>query len=155
MPTPRKLATWGAALTVLTIGAAPLLANAADHLDAPALGGTVTSGAIDLHSEHGDRDINDVYVFEAAGDPNRTALIMTVNPAINLFGGDFGTNVRYALNVDTNGDNVQDRAYVSTFTDDGSGDLKFKLSLYEGSRAVSLTGGRTIAQGHANGASKT
>ena len=26
---------------------------------------------------------------------------MTVNPAINLFGGNFGTNVRYILNVDT------------------------------------------------------
>ena len=155
MRIPTNLATWGTALTVLTLGAAPLLASAADHLDAPALGGTVTAGAIDLHSEHGDRDINDVYVFEAAGDPGRTALVMTVNPAINIFGGDFGTNVRYALNIDTNGDKVQELAYVSTFADDGSGDLKFKLSLYEGSKAISLNGGRTVAQGHANDGVKT
>jgi hypothetical protein len=150
MRTISKLATLGAAMTVLTIGAAPLLTSAADHLDAPALGGTVVAGAIAPHSEHGDRDINDVYVFEAPADPGRTAIAVTVNPAINLFGGDFGTNVRYVINVDTDGDNVQDRAYVATFADDGGADLKFKLSLYEGAKSRSLNGGRTIAQGHAN-----
>ena len=155
MRTTTKLATLGAAMTVLTIGAVPFLASAADHLDAPALGGTVVAGEIDPHSEHGDRDINDLYVFEAPADPGRTAIAMTVNPAINLFGGDFGTNVRYVINVDTNADNVQDRAYVSTFADDGSGDLKYKLSLYEGAKAGSLNGGRTIAQGHANDGVKT
>jgi len=150
MRTTSKLATLGAALTVLTIGGAPLLSSAADHLDAPALGGTVVAGAISLHSEHGDRDINDVYVFEAPDDSSRTVLAMTTNPGINAFGGDFGTNVRYALNIDTNGDNVQDLAYVSTFADDGSGKLKLKVSLYEGGKAVSVNGGRTVAQGHAN-----
>ena len=154
MRTISKLATLGAAMTVLTIGAVPLLTSAADHLDAPALGGTVVAGQISPHSEHGDRDINDVYVFEAPADPGRTAIAMTVNPAINLFGGDFGTNVRYVLNIDTNGDNVQDSAYVATFADDGSGALKFKLSLYEGSKAGSLNGGRTVAQGHANDGGK-
>ena len=68
------LTTAAAALVVLTIGAAPFLANAADHLDAPALGGTVVAGQIAPHSEHGDRDINDVYVFkapDAANPPDR------------------------------------------------------------------------------------
>lgn len=150
MRTIGKLATLGAAMTVLTFGAAPLLTSAADHLDAPALGGTVVAGEISPFSLNGDRDINDVYVFEAPADPGRTAIAITVNPAINLFGGDFGTNVRYVINVDTNGDNVQDLAYVSTFADDGSDALKYKLSLYQGARAVSLNGGRTVAQGHAN-----
>ena len=150
MRTISKLATLGAAMTVLTIGAAPLLTSAADHLDAPALGGTTANGMIAPHSEHGDRDINDLYVFEAPADPGRTAIAMTVNPAINLFGGDFGTNVRYVINIDTNGDDVQDRAYVATFADDGTDALKFKLSLHEGVRASSLNGGRTVAQGHAN-----
>jgi len=150
MRTISKLATLGAAMTVLTVGAVPLLTSAADHLDAPALGGTVVAGQISLHSEHGNRDINDVYAFKAPADPDRTAIAVTVNPAINAFGGDFGTNVRYALNIDTTGDNVQDLAYVATFADDGSGALKFKLSLYEGARAASLNGGRTVAQGHAN-----
>ena len=61
--TSRKLAAFGAAVVALTIGVAPILTNAADHLDAPALGGTVVNGQIAPHSEHGDRDINDVYVF--------------------------------------------------------------------------------------------
>jgi hypothetical protein len=154
MRTISKLATLGAAMTVLTIGAAPLLTSAADHLDAPALGGTTANGMIAPHSEHGDRDINDLYVFEAPADPGRTVIAMTVNPAINLFGGDFGTDVRYVLNIDTNGDDVQDRAYVATFADDGSDNLKLKLSLYEGARARSLNGGRTVAQGHANDGTK-
>ena len=47
----------------------------------------------------------------------RTALVMTTNPAINLFGGHFGTNVRYILNVDKNGNAVQDLAYVFRFGD--------------------------------------
>jgi len=154
MRTFKKLATLGAAMTVLTLGAAPLLSSAADHLDAPALGGATAGGQIDPHSEHGDRDINDVYVFEAPADPGRTAIAVTVNPAINLFGGDFGTNVRYVINIDTNGDNVQDRAYVATFADDGTDNLKFKLALYTGSKAGTLNGGRTVAQGHANDSAK-
>ena len=164
MRTMKKLATLGAAITVLSIGAVPLLTSAADHLDAPALGGTVVAGEFAPHSEHGDRDINDLYVFEAPNDPGRTALALTVNPAINLFGGDFGTNVRYVINIDKNGDNVQDLAYVVTFSaeDDSDDDassadtgLDFKVTRYTGSRAVSLTGGRTIAHGDTNAGAKT
>lgn len=166
MRTMKKLATLGAAITVLSIGAVPLLTNAADHLDAPALGGTVVAGDIAPHSEHGDRDLNDLYVFEAPNDPGRTAIAITVNPAINLFGGDFGTNVRYVINVDTNGDNVQDLAYVVRFNTedelDGDADassaptgLDYKITRYSGRRAVSLTGGRTIAHGDTNAAAKS
>lgn len=164
MRTMKKLATLGAAITVLSIGAVPLLTNAADHLDAPALGGTVVAGDIAPHSEHGDRDLNDLYVFEAPNDPGRTAIALTVNPAINLFGGDFGTNVRYVINIDKNGDNVQDLAYVVRFSaeDDEDDDassantgLDFKVTRYTGSRAVSLTGGRTIAHGDTNAGAKS
>ncbi len=154
MRTFSKLATLGAAAAVLTVGAVPLLTSAADHLDAPALGGTVVAGAIAPHSEHGDRDINDLYVFPAPDAAGRTVLAMTVNPAINLFGGDFGTNVRYVFNVDLDADNVADRAYVATFSDDGTANLKFKVSQYDGAKARSLNGGPTIAQGHANDATK-
>ena len=113
--TPRRLAAFGTAMVALTIGAAPILTSAADHLDAPALAGTVVNGQIAPHSEHGDRDINDVYVFKAPDNANRTVLVMTVNPAINLFGGSFGTNVRYTLNIDKNGDNKADVIYVTRF----------------------------------------
>ena len=43
----RKLAAFGAAMVALTIGAAPILTSAADHLDAPALGRTTANGQID------------------------------------------------------------------------------------------------------------
>ena len=150
------LTTAAAALVVLTVGAAPFLANAADHLDAPALGGTVVAGQIAPHSEHGDRDINDLYVFRAPDAANRTAIALTVNPAINLFGGNFGSNVRYAINIDTNGDLVADLAYVGRFeTPDANGNQKWKLSRYTGGRAASLIGGPTVAQGVTNAKTKT
>jgi hypothetical protein len=151
----RKLTVFGAAVVALTIGAAPILSNAADHLDAPALGRTVLNGQIDLASFHGDRDINDVYVFPAPDGGSRTVLAMTVNPAINLFGGNFGTDVRYIFNIDTNGDNVQDVAYVTRYGDeDGNGDQKFKITKYTGSRAVSLTGGKPVVHGFTNAKGK-
>jgi len=150
------LTTAAAALVVLTVGAAPFLANAADHLDAPALGGTVVAGQIAPHSEHGDRDINDLYVFKAPDASNRTAIALTVNPAINLFGGNFGPNVRYVINIDTNGDYVADLAYVGRFeTPDANGNQKWKLSRLTGSHAASLSGGPTVAQGTTNAATKT
>lgn len=148
---PRKLATLGTALVVLTIGAAPILTSAADHLDAPALGGTTANGQIAPHSEHGDRDINDVYVFPAPDGGNRTVLAMTVNPAINLFGGNFGTNVRYTFNIDRNGDNLPDTAYVVRYgSEDGAGNQKFRITKYTGSRARSLTGGTPVVHGFTN-----
>src|SRR4029079_14480610 len=106
---------------------------------APALGGTVVAGQIAPHSEHGDRDINDLYVFKAPDAANRTAIALTVNPAINLFGGNFGSNVCYAINIDTNGDLVADLAYVGRFeTPDANGNQKWKLSRYTGGHAASL-----------------
>jgi uncharacterized protein DUF4331 len=150
------LTTAAAALVVLTVGAAPFLANAADHLDAPALGGTVVAGQIAPHSEHGDRDINDLYVFKAPDASNRTAIALTVNPAINLFGGNFGPNVRYAINIDTNGDYVADLAYAGRFeAPDASGNQKWKLSRYAGGHAAALSGGPTVAQGMTNATTKT
>jgi hypothetical protein len=149
----RKLAALGTTMIVLTVGVAPLLSNAADHLDAPALGGTVVDGMFAPHSEHGDRDINDLYVFKAPDAANRTVLAMTTNPAVNLFGGHFGTNVRYVFNVDTNGDNVQDAAYVATFGKaDKKGNQHYDIKLYTGSHALDLKGqGMLIGAGNTNG----
>ena len=149
----RKLAALGTTLVVLTLGVAPLLSNAADHLDAPALGGTVVDGQFAPHSEHGDRDINDLYVFKAPDVPDRTVIALTVNPAINLFGGNFGKNVRYTLNIDTNGDNVQDIAYVATVQRPGRhGNQPYHIRMYTGAAAVSLNGpGKPVADGRTNG----
>ena len=135
----KKLAALGTTLIVLSVGVAPLLSNAADHLDAPALGGTVVAGQFAPHSEHGDRDINDLYVFKAPDVADRTIIAMTTNPAVDLFGGKFGTNVRYVFNIDKNGDNVQDLAYVATFTKaDKKGNQHYEIRKYTGAKAVTL-----------------
>ena len=153
---PKKLAAFGTAVVALTIGVAPILTNAADHLDAPALGGTTANGQIAPHSEHGDRDINDVYVFRAPDNSRRTVLAVTVNPAINLFGGNFGTNVRYILNVDKNGDEKPDLAYVARFgrvdrdDDDRFPEQDYRITKYTGRNARSLESGTTVAWGESN-----
>ncbi|HEY8868885.1 MAG TPA: DUF4331 family protein [Candidatus Limnocylindrales bacterium] len=136
----RSAATWGAALVVLAIGAAPIIANASDHLDAPALGGVASGSNFAPHSEHGDRDLADLYAFQGRNASN-TTLVMTSNPAINLFGGKFGPNVRYIFNVDTNGDAVQDIAYVFRFDNGAEGNQNYMVARYSGARAVSLPDG--------------
>jgi len=154
--TPRKLAAFGTAMVALTVGVAPILTSAADHIDAPALGRTVLNGQIDLASFHGDRDINDVYVFRAPDNANRTVLAMTTNPAINLFGGTFGRNVRYIFNIDKNGDNRADLAYVARFSrpdnddDDRFPEQDYRIKKYTGSNARSLADGVTVAWGETN-----
>ncbi len=153
---PRKLAAFGTAMVALTIGAAPILTSAADHLDAPALGGATANGQIAPHSEHGDRDINDVYVFRAPDSSRRTVIAMTVNPAINLFGGNFGTNVRYIFNIDKNGDEKADLAYVARFgrVDRSDGDKypeqDYRITKYTGSHARALDSGTAVAWGESN-----
>lgn len=153
--TPRRLAVFGTAIVALTIGAAPVLTSAADHLDAPALGGTVAGGEIAPFSTHGDRDINDLYVFPAPDAANRTVIALTTNPAINLFGGEFGKNVRYTIHIDKNGDNKADLAYVARFKapdddDDEFTDQDYRIKKYTGSKARSLTGGKVVAWGESN-----
>jgi len=141
-----------AAALTLAVGGAPLLVSGADHLDAPALGGlSNSSGDFAPHSEHGDRDINDVYVFQGRNS-SRTVLAMTTNPAINLFGGSFGTNVRYVINVDRNGNNLVDLAYVFTFGDaDGDNGQPYTVTRYTGFNATSFKTGVKIGSGWTGG----
>ena len=141
-----------AAGLTLALGGAPLLVTGADHLDAPALGGlTNMAGEFSPHSEHGDRDINDVYVFEGSDDA-RTVLVMTTNPASNFFGATFGTNVRYAINVDRDGDAVQDLAYVWRFgAADGDGAQAYTVTRYTGANAQTLRVGVDIGSGSTGG----
>jgi hypothetical protein len=141
MRKPQKLATLGVAAVVLTIGAAPFLTSAADHIDASAFGSLGSpGGAFAPNSVNGERDINDVYAFQGS-DASRTVLVMTTNPAINLFGGKFGPNVRYILNVDRDGDAVQDLAYVVRFDDGAAGNQQYTVERFAGANAVSLEQG--------------
>ena len=100
------------ALSSLVLGPVKLL-RAADHLDAPML----------RNPGQGGRDINDVYAFQAPGNPANTVLVMTVNPfaaMVNPFGTvsprTFDSAVEYQFRVDNNGDAVADVTYAATFS---------------------------------------
>ena len=156
MKLPLRLTTFGAALIVLTVGAAPLLSNAADHIDASAFGSLGTpGGAFNPLSVNGERDINDVYAFQGS-TASRTVLVMTTNPAINVFPGKFGPNVRYILNVDRDGDAVQDLAFVVRFDNGAAGNQRYTVTRYTGANARSLSRGivrgtgATAGNGRAN-----
>jgi hypothetical protein len=146
-PSLRNSALVAAAALTLALGGAPLLVTGADHLDAPALGGlTNMGGDFAPHSEHGDRDINDVYVFEGSM-AKRTVLAMTTNPAINLFGGNFGRNVRYIINVDTDGDVKPDIKYVWRFGAEGDDGQAYVVQRYRGDGVKGLRGGKLAGFG--------
>jgi Domain of unknown function (DUF4331) len=155
-PSLRHAGLLTAAGLTLALGGAPLLTTGADHLDAPALGGlTNMSGDFAPHSDHGDRDINDVYVFQGR-NASRTVLAMTTNPAVNVPSVDpftyFGTNVRYVINVDRTGDARQDLAYVWRFgAANASGAQSYVVTRYTGSNARSLRQGIKIASGSTGG----
>ncbi len=153
-PSLRSGSLLAAAGLALALGGAPLLVSGADHLDAPALGG-LTNGSGDLapHSENGDRDINDVFVFEGS-NASRTVLAMTTNPATNFFGHDFGTNVRYVLNVDRNGNAVVDLAYVWRFGSPSGGPggaQSYTVTRYTGANAATMKSGIEVGWGSTGG----
>ncbi len=146
----------GTTAIVLTVGAVPLLVQASDHLDAPALGGVTVSagGAVSFATTgHEERDINDLYAFNGA-TAGQTALALTIGPAVNagLSPATFGTNVRYVLNVDTNADSTQDQAYVFTFGAGNSHRVQaYTVTMYSGANALSLATGTVIATGSTAG----
>lgn len=138
----------------LVLGGAPLLASGADHLDAPALGRSSSGSSVDLYSTHGERDINDVYVFNNAAR-TRTVFAMTTNPAVNVPTIDdmpyFGTTVRYVINVDRNGDAVQDLAFNWRFGPAVGGAQSYEVWRYSGANARTLAHGVKIASGSTGG----
>ena len=108
----------GVAMVLLTVGAVPLWASAADHLDAPNLGSIHVDAGDNLAvtKVNGPLDINDLYVFK--GDKSgHTVFAMTVNPAVNLGIGPstFAAGAEYTFNIDTNNNSRADRKYEITF----------------------------------------
>jgi len=140
-----SIAAVGAAVVVLSVGVAPFLASAADHLDAPNVGAIHVDGSDNLSvtKVNGPLDINDVYVFKGAS-AGHTVLAMTVNPAVNLGIGPstFRAGGRYAFNVDTNGNSRADRTYEITFGSPNSAGAQSYRVVYSSGDAR-----RTIATG--------
>lgn len=105
-PRPRRWLALAGVL-VAAIALVQLATQAADHRDGPIL---VNTGA------NGRQDINDVYVFQAPGNPNNTVIILTVSPfAGNLTPTTFDPSVTFDIKVDNNGDAVEDLTFRVTF----------------------------------------
>jgi hypothetical protein len=127
MRTSRNLLVLGAALAVLSAGAAPLLVGAADHLDSP-----------NAKANHA-LDITDIYAFDAA-NADKTVLVLDVNPLAGVVSGTkFATNGEYRLNIDRNGDAVADDVYTVTFGSPSPSNGKQPLRLKKDGSTV-LTG---------------
>lgn len=86
-----KLLIAGAVL--LGVGA---LVIAADHLDAPAVGGTTA-------------DITDYFAFESAEDADNTVLVANVQSSLAGANATFDENVLIEFNIDNTGDLVENR----------------------------------------------
>jgi hypothetical protein len=125
MRTVPRISLLGTAIIVLTIGAAPFLASAADHLEAP------------LAKANHDLDLTDIYAFDAASSRN-TVLVANVNPLAGVASGTtFATDAEYRFNIDTNGDFVAEDVYAVTFGNDAP-DGKQSLTLWkDGARILS------------------
>lgn len=137
----------GVAMVVLTVGAAPLLALAADHLDAPNVGSihVDSSDNLSVTKVNGPLDINDVYVFKGASK-NHTVLVMTVNPAVNLGIGPstFAAGAEYTFNVDTNGNSRADRTYEIEFGKPNShGVQRYTVQYEKGDHEKVIARGKT------------
>jgi hypothetical protein len=79
----------------------------ADHLDAPGL----TSPAMDARV-----DITDHYAFQNPDHPDRTILILDVNPLAPAHAAEFRSDAVYETLVDTNGDAVPEIVFQYLFT---------------------------------------
>src|SRR5437868_8570529 len=79
----------------------------ADHLDAPDL----TSPATDARV-----DITDHYAFQKPDNPDRTILILNVNPLAPTHAAEFRSDAVYETLVDVNGDANPEIVFQYTFT---------------------------------------
>src|SRR6266550_7492270 len=79
----------------------------ADHLDAPGL----TSPAMDARV-----DITDHYAFQKPDHPDRTVLILNVNPLAPSHAAEFRSDAVYETLVDTNGDAKPEIVFQYLFT---------------------------------------
>ena len=134
-----------AASAVAIAGGAAGIGSAADHLDAPGL----TSP-----SARPDADINDVNVFNS-DKPGRSVITLTTGPGAGAIAPlTYATDVWYKINVDQNGDAVEDLAYLVRFSKDkgksGKPSQAFTVTQLNGASATSLNGGKVVAKGLSN-----
>src|SRR5258707_15807029 len=106
-----------------------------DHLDSPGpIAIAVGDDTANIGSPNGDprTDITDVFAFLKPGDPNKSILILNVNPLAPLLAGAFNSQAIYKINVDTNGDVVADLSFRIPLWDVESGSLPATAHLASG-----------------------
>ena len=116
----------------------------ADHLDSPGpIVINVGDDTANVGSPNGDprTDITDVFAFLKPGDPNKSILILDVNPLAPLLAGAFNSQAIYEINVDTNGDAVADLSFRIRFSDVESGSQTATVHLASGALAAGLNDG--------------
>jgi hypothetical protein len=79
----------------------------ADHLDAPGL------MSPDANAK---TDITDIYAFQKPGDPDKSILIMNVNPLAPTLANSFENKGLYVLKIDTDGDARAEIAFRIKFS---------------------------------------
>ena len=139
----------------LAFGLVAVPTRAADHLDAPG-----------LTSPGGDNrlDLTDVYVFQSPSNPNKTVLIMGVNPLAGVNNnGTFRSGAAYDFKIDSNGDAKEDLTYrirfstpnnslvqqVTLFREMGEGDAGDDVPLAKGrtGQTIAIPGGGMLRAG--------
>lgn len=128
----------GAVLGLLALVAGLIVAaspgRTADHLEAP------------LVQEDGRLDLNDLYAFQSPTDPDKTVLILTVNPGAGaLSPTTFKPRAWYSFMVDNNGDARAEAPIRVRFgRPDAAGVQRMRVQLPDGSRIRGRTG-RTVS----------
>ena len=83
------------AFVLLILTSCPHALLASDHLDAP------------LVFKDGRLDVNDSYIFQSPTNPDRTVMIMTVNPVAGIMSpSTFNSAAVYEFNIDRDGDAI-------------------------------------------------
>ena len=100
----------------------------ADNLDAP---GLMSPNA------NAKTDITDIYAFQKPGDPEKSILILNVNPLAPTLATEFESNGLYQLKIDTNGDARAEIAFRIQFTAAQNGKQWATVRRDVGSRANS------------------
>jgi len=134
----RVLGAIGVAAAVAIVATVPLATQAADHLDGPSL---LTPPGGNLRA-----DINDLFVFRASA--GRTVLALTTHPAAGFVSPlDYATNVDYVIDIDRDGDAVEDVAFVLRFGPMAVGSQPYTVTRYTGANARSLSHGVELGGG--------
>src|SRR5713101_5573349 len=88
------------------------------------------------------------FIQIGAGFAVAAMIAVATSPAAGVIGPlNYATNVRYKINVDQNGDAVEDLAFVLDFSAPSGGSQRFTVTRYKGANARSLAHGKRIGRG--------